>query len=96
MRGTSTKLNFGQRMWLLKQQRAKAAKDKALIDQFPPVAPINMPVPTTYIYKPVELKVTAPTVPDFPGTVIEQHVQAVMMSPFDKAIQHLREQANKI
>ena len=82
------KPNFGERMKELKAQKSREAKDKELLDRFPPQPPLEQPVTASITLKPLE--VTAPT--PAPG----QKIEVVPRTTLDLAIQRLREQARGV
>ena len=93
---SKSKVNFGQRMWVIRRAKAqeikmkadKEAKDKALLDQFPPSLPLEQPITASISLKP--LVVTAPV----PAKGMELNV--VPQTALDIAINKLREQARKL
>lgn len=76
------KSNFGQRMKEVKAKKVKAAKDKALTDQFPPLPPEKME-------KVFRLDLTSPV----KETLIDVRPQE---NHIERAVRHLREQSRNI
>lgn len=76
------KLNFGQRMQELKRKKAQEAKDKELLERFPPLPPLDAKIEE---HLTIPLDATAPIEA---RTVIVQS-----QTPLERAVQTLREKA---
>lgn len=82
---TKKKLTFGERMRLLKEQRKKAWEDKQLLERFPSQPSLEAKIQEYYV---MPMSVTAP---------VERRVDITEpMSPLERAVAKLREQASQM
>lgn len=89
MKKAKIDLSFGWRMKALKWAREQIRKEKALTDEmFKPLDPLDRQVTASLNMKPLE--VTAPTLAE------NQNIEIKVTTAMERAVQRLREQANKI
>lgn len=90
-----SKLNFGQRMKLLREQRRKELLDKEFSLKFPPQPSLQARIGEFLVIPPTNV----PTPPMPEGYAPQGEVIKVIQEPqsaLERTIQHMRDQANKL